>query len=191
MLLGRWCIEISQRQLMWRLPSRARSYVDTLGVSALLVLSPYRVADVQGLLNDHETYEWRASPMTYQTRVSTTKMPKGDLQEIVEFVRIYSPAGVPSPGVPTNTVFPPLMPTAKMGEDDTTMTVGEEDEEIVASGSVPSNSTPEVEALLVGPSSCAALRGLSRLSSLFRVEQWWRKRHPLGLRTARPGSLVG
>jgi hypothetical protein len=67
-----------------------------------------------------------------------------NFQELVEFVRKYSPAGVPSPWGPTNTVLPPLVPTREMGEDKTTITVGDEDEEIVESGFVPLTSTPTV-----------------------------------------------
>ena len=58
LLFGRWCADIRQRKLMWRLPPRGRTNLDVLGVSQLPKGAPYAGMGVAQWLRDHDAYKW-------------------------------------------------------------------------------------------------------------------------------------
>jgi hypothetical protein len=126
-----------------------------------------------------------------QTRhvVQSLKGRRGNFRSLWNCANVYYSARKSSPRGPSNTVLPPLVPTEKMDEDNTTIKTGDDDEEIVASGSVPFTFTPVVAVSFRGSFVVRSTPRPSSRSRMFRVERWWRKRPRRGLRTSRRGSL--
>jgi hypothetical protein len=63
LIFGRWCADIQERTIMWRLPVRARRGLDKLKVENLFHRSPYNVQNVLVWLQDHDAHNWEASHM--------------------------------------------------------------------------------------------------------------------------------
>jgi hypothetical protein len=51
LVLSRWCADIIQRRIMWRLPRQARAGVETMGLGKLLRDSPYGVDQLRRWLS--------------------------------------------------------------------------------------------------------------------------------------------
>jgi hypothetical protein len=58
LLFGRWCTDIQQRGIMWRLTLRRRAGVTKMGVDKLLYKSSLSPSEVELLLTDHDTHQW-------------------------------------------------------------------------------------------------------------------------------------
>jgi hypothetical protein len=56
LLFGLWCLDIQQRGLMWRLPQRGRSGVQTIGTDSLLRKSSFSPTGVAQWLIDHDNH---------------------------------------------------------------------------------------------------------------------------------------
>jgi hypothetical protein len=129
LLFSRWCADLTQRQLMWRLPARARENISRLGLEGLLVSSPYSCEEARSWLNEHDSHEWASSRMQYQLSGPNRENPEGVHQEVVKFVRVYPIIPTPLLDQTTLSESPqqaPQLPPDSPGESD----------EIVASGSV-------------------------------------------------------
>mgnify|MGYP003487330500 FL=1 len=88
LLFGRWCTDIQQRGIMWRLPLRGRVGVTTMGVAKLLYKSSLSPSEVEKWLSEHDTYDWGATLMPYQVRGPAQDNP-AEIETIQSFVRIY------------------------------------------------------------------------------------------------------
>jgi hypothetical protein len=60
LVFGRWCVDIRERNIMWRLPIRACSELAEIGVKNILHLSPYSLEEVQLWLTDHDAHAWES-----------------------------------------------------------------------------------------------------------------------------------
>ena len=123
LLFGRWCTDIQQRGIMWRLPERGRAGVTQMGVDRLLYKSSVSPSEVDQWLADHDAYNWGATLMSYQIRGPAQDKP-AETEAVQSFVRVY-----PGPGIPVATSTDgDLAPPPIMVLDDGV------EEEIVASG---------------------------------------------------------
>jgi hypothetical protein len=88
LLFGRWCTDIQQRGIMWRLPLRGRAVVTTMGVDKLLYKSSLSPSEVEKWLKDHDTHQRDATLMPYKVRGPAQDNP-AEIETIQSFVRIY------------------------------------------------------------------------------------------------------
>jgi hypothetical protein len=56
LVFGRWCTDIPQRGIMWRLSPRIRQTLTTMGVETILDNCPYSTADVRSWLQAHDQH---------------------------------------------------------------------------------------------------------------------------------------
>jgi hypothetical protein len=68
LVLSRWCADIIQRRIMWRLPGQARAGVETMGLGKLLRDSPYGVDQLRRWLYDHDLHLGGAKFMSRMLR---------------------------------------------------------------------------------------------------------------------------
>jgi hypothetical protein len=94
LLFGRWCTDIQQRGLMWRLPPRGRAGVQTIGTERLLVKSNLSPAEVTQGLRYHDNHPWGASSMSYQVRGPTHDNP-AEIETIDSSCAPTRPIGFP------------------------------------------------------------------------------------------------
>jgi hypothetical protein len=92
LVFSRFCADIVQRRIMWRLPMRARLGIATMGVAQLLQGSPYGISDVKKWLCDHYLHPWNEKRMSYVARGPTADGP-ALTEELTEFVRLYESHG--------------------------------------------------------------------------------------------------
>jgi hypothetical protein len=105
LVFGRWCADVPQRGIMWRLSPRIRRTLDAMGVESLLHYCPYSTADVRSWLQAHDQHLWDDHKQTFRIRGPTRTLPAA-VEERTEFVRPYNPIGPPLP--PPNTNHLPL-----------------------------------------------------------------------------------
>jgi hypothetical protein len=133
LVFGRWCADVRERHIMWRLPSRARSGLAEIGVKNLFQQCPYSPGEVQLWLADHDAHAWESSCMPHRVRGPSGNLP-ALIENRVQFVRAYqaSPDMSDLPRIPRSA---PAVPMAAAGNPgiETTSDV----EEILASGNVP------------------------------------------------------
>jgi hypothetical protein len=99
LVLSRWCADIIQRRIMWRLPGQARTGIDTMGLGKLLRGSPYGVDQLRRWLYDHDLYLWGAKFMSHMFRGP----PRGEealYENVEELVRAYTESTEPLPKGP-------------------------------------------------------------------------------------------
>jgi hypothetical protein len=94
LLFGRWCTDIQQQGLMWRLPPRGRAGVQTIVTDRLLVKSNLSPAEVTQWLWYHDKHHWGAASMAYHVRGPTHDNP-AEIETIDSFVRPYPANRVP------------------------------------------------------------------------------------------------
>jgi hypothetical protein len=92
LVFSRFCADIVQRRIMWRLPMRARLGISTMGVAQLLQGSTYGISDVKTWLCDHDLHHWNKKRMSYVERRPTADGP-ALTKELTEFVRLYESIG--------------------------------------------------------------------------------------------------
>jgi hypothetical protein len=76
LVFGRWCADIQERNIMWRLPVRARRGLDELKIENFFHRSPYNVQNVRVWLQDHDAHSWEAShmsPRPFKRRTSANR----------------------------------------------------------------------------------------------------------------------
>ena len=155
LVFARWCSDVRQRKLMWRLPARLRENLTTMGVDQLVLDSDFPLPVVQQWLTAHDTYDWSSQRRRYRMAGPSRDNPNGVYQDLVEFARIFDPMGEalvaveqpePSsnqpegprtPGVTTETEHDPLLKTPPGARKSVSP-----DEKILASGSVPLQLSP-------------------------------------------------
>jgi hypothetical protein len=71
MVFCRFCADMSQRRLMWRLPARARRGINEMGVEKVFIGSPYGLATVRIWLREYDVHSLTAKTMTYTIRGPT------------------------------------------------------------------------------------------------------------------------
>jgi hypothetical protein len=157
LVFARWCADIRQRRLMWRLPARARDNITTMGVGRLLTDSEFNDEHVLQWLVAHDNYAWGAERRKYRVAGPNRENPTGVYQDVVEFVRQFDPLGLTlvsagqaksiegspeSPYTPEMTTETdqetPSTPKTPMGARQTLSP----SEEIVAAGVVPIRRSP-------------------------------------------------
>jgi hypothetical protein len=94
LVFGRWCADVRERQIMWRLPSRALSGLAEIGIKNLFSQSPYSLEEVHVWMDDHDARAWEKRCMSHRDRG-----PNGNTSAIVgnrvRFVRAHqSPVGM-------------------------------------------------------------------------------------------------
>jgi hypothetical protein len=105
LVFGRWCADIPQRGIMWRLSPRFRRTLTTLGVDMLLQYCSYSTADVHSWIQAQDQHPWNDRKQTFRNRGLTRTFPAA-VEERTEFLRPYNPEG---PTLPlTNTSQPPV-----------------------------------------------------------------------------------
>jgi hypothetical protein len=92
LVFSRFCADIVQRRIMWRLPVRARLGIATMGVVKLLQGSPYGIRDVERWVLDHDMHPWNEKRMSYVRRGPTSDSP-AVTEDLIEFVRLYGYQG--------------------------------------------------------------------------------------------------
>jgi hypothetical protein len=75
MVFCRFCADMSQRRLKWRLPARDRRGINEMGVEKLLNGSPYGLTTVRIWLREHDVHSWTAKTMTHTIRGPTFNEP--------------------------------------------------------------------------------------------------------------------
>lgn len=105
LVFGRWCADIPQRGIMWRLSPRIRQTLNTLGVETLLHYCPYSTVDVRSWLQAHDQHHWDHHKQTFRIRGPTRNLPAAVIERS-EFVRPYNPVGPTIP--PSTTDSPPV-----------------------------------------------------------------------------------
>jgi hypothetical protein len=113
LLFGRWCTDIQQRGIMWRLPLRGRAGVTTMGVDKLLYKSSLSPSEVEKWLTDHDTHQWDATLMPYEVRGPGQDNP-AEIETIQSFVRIYTG---PSASVMVGAEGDPVPPSVMVLEE--------------------------------------------------------------------------
>jgi hypothetical protein len=96
LVLSRWCADILQRGIMWRLPGQARAGIDTMGIVKLLRDSPYGEGQLRRWLYDHDVYLWGAKYMSRMIR-GPSRGSEALYENVEEFVRVYTPSTEPLP----------------------------------------------------------------------------------------------
>jgi hypothetical protein len=92
LVFSRFCADIVQRRIMWRLPVRARLGIATMGVVKLLQGSTYGIRDVERWVLDHDMHPWNEKRMSYVRRGPTSDSP-ALTEDLIEFVRLYGYQG--------------------------------------------------------------------------------------------------
>jgi hypothetical protein len=87
-IFARWCNDIPQRGIQWRLLPRVRENINAIGLDALLQGSRYSVRDVQFWLGEHDAHPWEARTQENVVRGPTRTGPAIS-QTLFEFVRIF------------------------------------------------------------------------------------------------------
>jgi hypothetical protein len=146
----RWCSDVRQRKLMWRLPARLRKNLTTMGVEQLVLDSDFPLPVVQQWLTAHDTYDLGSQRRRYRMAGPSRDNPNGVYQDIVEFIHIFDtmgetleavgqlkpssnqPEGPRPPDMTTETDQDPLLKTPPGARKSVSP-----DEKILASGSVP------------------------------------------------------
>jgi hypothetical protein len=123
LLFGRWCTDIQQRGIVWRLTLRGREGVTTMGVYKLRYKSSLSPSEVEKWLTDHDTHPWDATLMPCKVRGPAQDDP-AEIETIQSFVRIYSG---PSTSVMIGAEGDPVPQSVMVLEDGV-------EEEILASG---------------------------------------------------------
>jgi hypothetical protein len=116
MVFCRFCADMSQRRLMWRLPARARRGINEMGVEKLLIGSPYGLSTVRIWLRGHDVHSWTAKTMMYTIRGPTFN-ESALYENREEFVRQYIPELGPR-GIPTRFSLPEPSMDAKFNPCD-------------------------------------------------------------------------
>jgi hypothetical protein len=93
LFFARWCSDVRQRKLMWRLPARLRENVTTMGVDQLFLDSDFPLPVVQQWLTAHDTYDWTSQRRRYRMAGPSRDNPNGVNQDLVEFAHIFDPMG--------------------------------------------------------------------------------------------------
>jgi hypothetical protein len=155
LVFARWCSDIRERKLMWRLTARLRVNLTTMGVDQLFLDSDFPFPVLQQWLKTQDTYDWSSQRRSYRMAGPSRDIPNGVYQDLVEFVRIIDPIGEtleaggqpkPSsnqpegprtPDVTTETDQDPLLKTPPGARKSVSP-----DEKILASGFVPLQSSP-------------------------------------------------
>jgi hypothetical protein len=101
LVFGRWCADIPQRSIMWRLSPRIRRKLDTMSVETMLHSCSYSTADVRSWLQAHDQHPWDDHKQTFRIRGPTHTLPAA-VEERTEFVRPYNSIGPPPPPTTTN-----------------------------------------------------------------------------------------
>jgi hypothetical protein len=96
LVLSRWCADIIQRRIMWRLPGQARAGINTMGLGKLLRGSPYGVDQLRRWLYDHDLHLWGAKHMSLMLR-GPSRGEEAQFENVEEFVRFYTPSTEPLP----------------------------------------------------------------------------------------------
>ena len=99
LVLSRWCAEIIQRRIMWRLPGQARAGIETMGIGKLMKGSPYDVGHVNRWLHEHDQHLWGATYMSRMLR-GPSRGEEALYEHVEEFVRVYTPSTDPLPKGP-------------------------------------------------------------------------------------------
>jgi hypothetical protein len=105
LVFGRWCTDIPQRGIMWRLSHRIRRTLTKMGVETILHNCPYSTADVRSWLQAHDQHLWDDRNQTFRIRGLARTLPAA-VEERTEFVRPYNPVGTTL--LPSNTNQLPL-----------------------------------------------------------------------------------
>jgi hypothetical protein len=87
-IFARWCSDIPQRGIKWRLLPLVRDNIAAIGLDMLLRGSRYSVSDVKFWLEEHDTDPWEARTQDNLVRGSTNTGPAIS-QTLFEFVRIF------------------------------------------------------------------------------------------------------
>jgi hypothetical protein len=87
-IFARWCSDIPQRGIQWRLLPRVRENIDAISLDVLLRGSRYSVRDVQFWLGEHDAHPWEARTQENLVRGPTNTGPAIS-QTLFEFVRIF------------------------------------------------------------------------------------------------------
>jgi hypothetical protein len=87
-IFARWCSDIPQRGIQWRLLPRVRENIAAIGLDMLLRGSRYSVSDVEFWLGEHDTHPWEARTQENLVRGPTNTGPAIS-QTLFEFVRIF------------------------------------------------------------------------------------------------------
>jgi hypothetical protein len=95
LVFARWCADIRQRRLMWRLPVRARDNITKMGVGRLLTDSDFNDEHVLQWLVAHENCAWGAKRRKYRVAGPNRENPAGVYRDVVEFVRQFDPLDLP------------------------------------------------------------------------------------------------
>jgi hypothetical protein len=103
LVLSRWCADIIQRRIMWRLPGQARAGVETMGLGKLLRDSPYGVDQLRRWLYDHDLHLWGAKFMSRMLR-GPSRGEEELYENVEEFARTYTPSTEPLPKGPRFTL---------------------------------------------------------------------------------------
>ena len=90
LVLSRWCADIIQRRIMWRLPGQARAGIETMGIGKLMKGSPYDVGHVNRWLHEHDQHLWGATYMSRMLR-GPSRGEEALYEHVEEFVRVYTP----------------------------------------------------------------------------------------------------
>jgi hypothetical protein len=93
LFFSRWCSDVRQRKLMWRLSVRLREILTTMSVDQLVLDSYFPLPVVQQWLTAHETYDWSSQRRRYRMAGRRRDNPNGVYQDLVEFARIFDPMG--------------------------------------------------------------------------------------------------
>ena len=139
LVFGRWCADVRERNIMWRLPGRARSGLAEIGVKNLFQQSPYSPEEVKVWLADHDAHAWERSYMSHRVRGPCGNIP-ALIENRVQFVRAYHPPSGMSdlPRVPRSVPAASMAAAVNPGIETTS-----DVEEILASGNVrPANPDP-------------------------------------------------
>jgi hypothetical protein len=98
-VLSRWCTDIIQRRIMWRLPGQARAGIETMGLGKLLRDSHYGADQLRRWLYDHDFHLWGANFMSRMLR-GPSRGEEALYKNVEEFVRAYTQSTEPLPKGP-------------------------------------------------------------------------------------------
>jgi hypothetical protein len=85
LVFGRWVADIHFRGLLWQLPRKVRSWINQLGLSVLLQVSPLSLDEIHVLLAVHDAVEWNQ----YEVVVSDSK-PEDGIVKIRDAPIVYN-----------------------------------------------------------------------------------------------------
>jgi hypothetical protein len=93
LFFARWCSDVRQRKLLWRLPARLRENLTTMGVDQLVLDSDFPLPVVQQWLTALNTCDWSSQRRCYRMAGPSLGNPNDVYQDLVEFARIFEPMG--------------------------------------------------------------------------------------------------